>query len=129
MWAPSRLVQDMGLSVVEDKSTPSLYRVSLAIMMLIGMRISVVLHKEKRFRWPTLYRFVRHGFGGLMMGAGGAIALGGNDAQILMGIPSMSFGAMLTILFMLIGIAFEQYLYNYYMAFKLRKLKVESRSK
>ena len=41
----------------------------------------------------------------------------------------MSFGAMLTILFMLIGIAFKQYLYNYYMAFTLRKLKVESRSK
>ncbi len=125
MWAPSRLVQDMGLSVVEDKNTPSIYRISLAAMMLVGMRISVVLHQDKRFRWPSFYRFFRHGFGGLMMGAGGAIALGGNDAQILMGIPSMSFGAMLTILFMLIGIAFEQYLYNLYTAFKLRKISIE----
>lgn len=118
MWAPSRLIQDMGRSVVEDKPPPSIYRVCLAVMMLIGMRISIVWHKEKRFRWPTVYKFIRHGFGGLMMGIGGAIALGGNDSQILMGIPSMSFGAMTTITFMLIGIAFEQYLYSYYLAFR-----------
>lgn len=118
MWAPSRLVQDMGRSVVEDKNAPSIYRISLALMMLVGMRISVVWHQEKRFRWPTLYKFMRHSFGGFMMGVGGAIALGGNDAQILMGIPSMSFGAMITIAFMLIGIVFEQYFYSHYLVFK-----------
>ena len=120
MWAPSRLLQDVGLTVVEDKESPSIYRISLALMMLIGMRISVMWHSAQRFRWPTLYKFMRHGLGGLMMGIGGAIALGGNDAQILMGIPSISYGAIIAIVFMLIGIAFEQYIYTYYNDFKLR---------
>ena len=120
MWPPSRLIQDVGRSVVEDKSVPSLYRITLALMMLIGMRVSVILHKEKRFRAPTLYKFVRHSFAGLMMGFGGAVALGGNDSQILMGVPSLSFGAMTAIAFMLLGIALEQYLYNNYNAYKSR---------
>lgn len=124
MWAPSRLVQDIGLSVVEDKNTPSIYRISLALMMLIGMRISVIWYNDRRFLWPTLNKFMRHCLAGVMMGVGGAIALGGNDAQILMGIPSMSFGAMIAIVFMLLGIAFEQSLYNYYNALKLRILSM-----
>ena len=114
MWPPSSLIQDAGRSVVEDRSAPSMYRASLALMMLIGMRISVIIQKEKQFRWPTFKKFVRHTLGGIMMGVGGAIALGGNDSQILMGIPSLSFGALTAIAFMLLGIAFEQYLYSYY---------------
>lgn len=120
MWAPSRLIQDMGRSVVQDQSAPSIYRISLAVMMLIGMRISVVLYQEKRFRWPTVSKFLRHSIGGLLMGIGGAIALGGNDSQILMGMPAMSFGAMTAIVFMLIGIASEQYLYRHYNSLKSR---------
>ena len=114
MWAPSRLIQDMGRTVVEDRDVPSLYRISLAVLMLIGMRISIVMHNEKRFRWPTLTKFMRHSFAGIMMGIGGAVALGGNDSQILMGVPSMSFGAMTAIVFMVIGIACELYLHKRY---------------
>ena len=120
MWAPSRLIQDMGRTVVEGRTAPDLYRIYLAMMMLIGMRISVVVYKEQRFRWPTVYKFMRHTLGGLMMGVGGAIALGGNDAQILMGMPALSFGAMTAIAFMLLGIASEQYLYSHYHSFKSR---------
>lgn len=122
VWAPSRLVQDLGLSIVEDKQAPSIYRSALALMMLIGMWVSVMIYRDKRFRWPTINKSIRHSFAGVMMGVGGAIALGGNDSQILMGIPSMSFGAMTAIAFMLIGIAFEQSLYNRYNSLNLRPL-------
>lgn len=117
IWAPSRLVQDLGLSVVEGKTVPSFYRIELAVMMLIGMWISVMIYRDKRFRWPTIPKVIRHSFGGIMMGIGGAIALGGNDSQILMGMPSLSFGAMTAIAFMLLGIAFEQFLYTRYKSF------------
>ena len=120
IWAPSRLVQDLGVSLIENKSTPSIYRIGLTIMMLTGMWVSIILAQDKRFLWPTIPKTIRHSLGGLMMGFGGAIALGGNDSQILMGIPSMSFGAMTTIAFMLVGIAVEQYLYSHYSLFKLR---------
>lgn len=120
IWAPSRLIQDFGRSVVEDKTAPSIYRTALAIMMLLGMWVSVMLYRDKRFLWPTIHKTIRHSIGGLMMGFGGAIALGGNDSQILMGIPSMSFGAITAIAFMLVGIAFEQYLYSHYNSFNLR---------
>ena len=120
MWPPSRLIQDMGLSVVEDKTAPSIYRAGLTLMLLLGMWISVMLHKDTRFMWPTRYKILRHSLGGIMMGIGGAIAIGGNDSQILMGMPSMSFGAVTAIVFILIGIAFEQYLYNHYHDFKSR---------
>lgn len=112
IWPPSRLIQDLGLSAVEDKTVPSIYRIELALMMLIGMWLSVMYYRDKRFRWPTVQKTMRHSFAGIMMGIGGAIALGGNDSQILMGIPSLSFGAMTAIAFMLLGIAFEQYLYS-----------------
>ena len=114
IWAPSQLVKDIGRSVVDDNLMPSAYRIALMLMMLIGMRISVIMYKNQRFSMPTIPRTIQHSVAGITMGCGGAIALGGNDSQILMGIPAASFSAITVILFMLIGIVFEQYLYNRY---------------
>lgn len=129
IWAPSQLVKDLGRSVVEDSVAPSLYRIALMVMMLIGMRISVVMYKNQRFSMPTIPRAIQHSFAGITMGCGGAIALGGNDSQILMGIPAVSFSAITVIVFMLIGIAFEQYLYNRYNSFGWRIFSGSSETK
>ncbi|MEM7358781.1 MAG: YeeE/YedE thiosulfate transporter family protein [Pseudomonadota bacterium] len=112
MWAPSSVIQDVGSAIFEGKAVPSGYRMSLVMMLLIGMWISCLVVKNLRFRKPTLHKVVRHSIAGLMMGFGGAMALGGNDAQVLTGLPALSLGAMTAVIFMLIGIATEQFLYH-----------------
>jgi len=112
VWAPSRLIQDTGAALLEGKPTPSGYRNALLMMLLLGMWLSVFLLRDIKLRWPTLHKVVRHSVAGLMMGLGGAMALGGNDVQILMGLPALSIGAVTGLIFMLLGITVEQLLYH-----------------
>ena len=46
------------------------------------------------------------------MGIGAGMALGGNDTQLLFGIPATSPGALSALLFMFIGIICEQLIYQ-----------------
>jgi len=111
-WAPSRLIQDAGAALFESTALPGIYRVALVMMLLIGMWVSVLILHDLKLRWPTPHKIVRHGSAGVLMGFGGAMALGGNDAQILMGLPNLSIGAITAVFFMLAGIATEQLLYH-----------------
>ena len=84
----------------------------LTLMMLGGMWFSVLVIRDIKLRWPTWHKIVRHTIGGSLMGIGGAMALGGNDGQILAGLPALSIGAITAVVFMLLGITFEQILYH-----------------
>lgn len=112
LWAPTRFIQDVGGSLVDNSQSPSNYRTILVALLLIGMWVSVLVVRDIKFRLPTLHKIARHSIAGVLMGIGGAMALGGNDAQILMGLPSLSLGAIMTLVFMLVGIATEQWLYH-----------------
>lgn len=112
MWAPSKLIQDIGSSVFEGTAAPSFFREVLVVMLLLGMWLSVLLIGNMQLRWPTPHKLVRHSVAGNLMGVGGAMALGGNDSQILMGLPTLSIGAITAVSFMIIGIATEQILYH-----------------
>lgn len=117
MWAPSRLIQDIGSALFQDNPLPSLYRILLVMMLLLGMWWSLFTGKNLNLRWPTMHKIMRRSIAGLMMGFGGAMALGGNDSQILTGLPTLSMGAIIAVLFMLIGIATEQVLYRWRKSF------------
>ena len=112
MWAPSKLIQDTGSALLEGGPPPSLFRNILVLMLLVGMWISVLIWRDHRLEWPTPHKTVRHSIAGVMMGFGGAMALGGNDSQILMGLPSLSIGAIVAVVFMMVGIAAEQILFK-----------------
>lgn len=112
MWTPSKLIQDTGAALFEGKQQPSLFRIALVVMLLIGMWISVVTLGHIKFRKPTIHKLVRHGIAGVLMGFGGAMALGGNDSQVLIGLPMLSLGAITAVIFMLLGISLEQFLYH-----------------
>lgn len=112
MWAPSKLIQDTGSALFQGSQVPSVYRVILLLTLLLGMWFSVLLLHNVNLRWPTIHKVIRHSIAGGLMGFGGAMALGGNDSQILMGIPSLSPGAIAAVISMFVGITAEQFLYH-----------------
>ena len=47
---------------------------------------------------------LRHSSAGVLMGIGAALAGGGNDSQLLLALPSLSFAGLATVLSILCGI-------------------------
>lgn len=111
-WTPSRLIQDSGSLLLGHGELPSLLRFALLGMLMFGMWLSVVFTRDVKLRWPTRHKIIRHSLAGTLMGIGGSMALGGNDAQLLTGLPAASIGGMTALVFMLLGIATEQTLYK-----------------
>jgi len=77
----------------------------LFLSAALGMILSAQLRASFVPTRPSLAGLLRHGAGGLMMGAGAAMIPGGNDALILYGIPSFSPHAVPSFLAILAGIA------------------------
>ncbi|MCL1052163.1 YeeE/YedE family protein [Shewanella abyssi] len=106
-WTPSGLLKDISLAVWHQDSGlwPSDSRFMLIAALIIGMVVAAV-HK-KTFNFIALQKkdCVRHLLAGCLMGVGAAIASGGNDSQLLLGLPSLSPAGITTILSMLVGIA------------------------
>ena len=63
--------------------------------------------RRKTFKFLPLQKThcVRHLLAGCLMEIGAAIASGGNDSQLLLGLPSLSPAGITTVLSMLVGIA------------------------
>ena len=111
-WPPSHLMNDMGNAVLHGQEMPSYLRMGIVVGMLIGMWVAVFVNHNARLRFPRWRSAVRFLVAGSMMGVGAGMALGGNDTQLLFGIPATSPGALSAILFMFIGIVCEQLLYQ-----------------
>ncbi|WP_394230076.1 YeeE/YedE thiosulfate transporter family protein [Shewanella colwelliana] len=79
-------------------------RFILIASLITGMAVAAV-HK-KTFKFIPLQRkgWLRHLLAGCLMGIGAAIAGGGNDSQLLLGLPSLSPAGITTVVMMLIGI-------------------------
>ncbi|MDX1282967.1 YeeE/YedE thiosulfate transporter family protein [Shewanella colwelliana] len=105
-WTPSGLLNDISLAVwYRDSSLwPSGNRFILIASLITGMAVAAV-HK-KTFKFIPLQRkgWLRHLLAGCLMGIGAAIAGGGNDSQLLLGLPSLSPAGITTVVMMLIGI-------------------------
>lgn len=63
--------------------------------------------RYRRFRWalPDMSALVKHFPAGVLMGLGTALALGGNDFQLLLGLPASSAAALVSTVAMLLVIA------------------------
>lgn len=112
-WPPSNVIRDAGTSLLFDAGfNASTWNVVLFVGLFVGMWLSVAITRETTLRKPTWHKFVRHSIAGTMMGLGSAMALGGNDAALLVGIPSTSTGAIVALIFMIVGISVEQFFYH-----------------
>ena len=106
-WTPSALLHDLSYALSEGESEPwpSLERYYLLLALLTGMGLAA-WHAD-RFKitqagWQPL---LLHLSSGITMGIGAALAMGGNDSQLLLALPTFSSAGVLTIAFMLLGIS------------------------
>ena len=106
-WTPSGLLKDISLSLWHQDSGlwPSDSRFLLIAALIIGMIVAAVHRKTFKFIPLNRKDCIRHLLAGCLMGIGAAIASGGNDSQLLLGLPSLSPAGITTILSMLVGIA------------------------
>ena len=106
-WSPSDYVRDVGRALTGGAlrmELPGLTRTALIIAVLAGMAYSAVRRGSFAAHRVRIGSALVHLGAGLAMGAGGALAMGGNDAQLLTGLPALSPGALVTVLAMLAGI-------------------------
>ncbi|MBE0486894.1 YeeE/YedE thiosulfate transporter family protein [Marinobacter sp.] len=104
-WSPSDFVRDAGLNLMTAASPPpSFLRALILFTMLLGMTVGA--WRFGRFRWvlPADGETGKHLGGGVLMGAGSALALGGNDFQLLLALPALSLASMSALAGMLAGI-------------------------
>jgi hypothetical protein len=104
-WSPSDFVRDGGLSLMAGNSPPpSITRALILVSMLLGMAAGA--WHFGRFRWvlPAVGEIGKHLGSGMLMGAGSALALGGNDFQLLLALPALSLASLSAIAGMLAGI-------------------------
>ena len=113
-WPPSRLIQDAGAALFEPNAPawPKIKRYFLVVAMMVGMWLSAKQQGQFTIKHLNLKRFIKHSCAGILMGVGGAMALGGNDSHLLMGLPALSVASAATIFSMLLGIYFESWLYK-----------------
>lgn len=105
-WSPSDFVRDVALSATHADKTrlPIPERILILATMLLGMFAGAWKYGRFHWAWPTILAARRHFPAGLFMGAGSALALGGNDFQILLGLPGLSIAALTATVGMLLGI-------------------------
>lgn len=103
-WSPSNFVRDTGLTLMTGTSPPSITRILILLSMLLGM--SAGAWRFSRFRWtlPATGEAAKHLGSGLLMGIGSALALGGNDFQLLLAMPALSLASLSALAGMLAGI-------------------------
>ncbi|MEH6550641.1 MAG: YeeE/YedE thiosulfate transporter family protein [Pseudomonadales bacterium] len=105
-WTPSGLLKDISYSIWSDDQRiwPNNYRFVLMVALLLGMITAAVRTGSFLLEKPGLRVLGNHLIAGILMGVGAAIASGGNDSQLLLGLPSLSPAGLVTVLAMLLGI-------------------------
>ncbi|MGF1786413.1 YeeE/YedE family protein [Photobacterium swingsii] len=106
-WSPSQLLKDITAASIHNQHDrwPSLLRYLVILFLIIGMafgakkRLSLT---EFTLR-PT--QLLKHLFAGCIMGIGASLALGGNDSQLLLALPSFSPAGAVSIVMMVVGIS------------------------
>ncbi|MEW6996914.1 YeeE/YedE thiosulfate transporter family protein [Colwelliaceae bacterium BS250] len=104
-WTPSSILRDTSHSMLSEMSEfPSVRRLLLFTFLLMGMFISAIHKKSFKLVIPTMKSIIVHTIGGVFMGVGAALALGGNDSQLLVSLPTLSPASIVSVLCIILGI-------------------------
>lgn len=105
-WPPSGLLHDLSRAIIDkdDAYWPDLTRYLLFISLLMGMCFYAL--KSKQFLWvfPRIKYWFVHFLAGNLMGIGASMAMGGNDSQLLLALPTFSLAGLITVVGMIVGI-------------------------
>ena len=104
-WSPSDFVRDAGLNLMGgDSLSPSILRAMLLVAMLVGMGVGAWRFGRFHWRSPASGDVSKYLGSGVLMGVGSALALGGNDYQLLLALPALSMAGVSALAGMLAGI-------------------------
>jgi hypothetical protein len=105
-WTPSGLLKDVSLTLWtgEQSGWPSVERFMLMAALLGGMVIAALSTRAFNLSLAGWRVLSRHLTAGVLMGVGAAVASGGNDSQLLLGLPAFSPAGLATVWAMLGGI-------------------------
>ena len=105
-WTPSGFLKDISFAIANNSpdNWPAIERSALIGALLGGMITAAIFGSAFRLELVNLKVILRHLFAGTLMGTGAAIAGGGNDSQLLLGLPSLSPAGIATVASMVLGI-------------------------
>lgn len=104
-WSPSRLLEEISThALMQGSMWPDARRVLISIALIVGATLAATQRIPwRQYRTAPLH-CARHLAAGTVMGAGSALALGGNDSQLLLALPAGSPAAALALSCMIAGI-------------------------
>ncbi|WNC70799.1 YeeE/YedE thiosulfate transporter family protein [Thalassotalea psychrophila] len=105
-WTPSGLLHHVSDALLHNnkQSWPSLERYFLFFALIAGMLIAAWHTKKFELKPISMKAFITHLIAGTLMGLGAALAMGGNDSQLLISLPIFSPAGFVAVLGMLVGI-------------------------
>ncbi|MFV0576406.1 MAG: YeeE/YedE thiosulfate transporter family protein [Vibrio sp.] len=110
-WTPSGLLQGISetiladqLSIFQPHKWLAFERFALVGCLLIGMFYAAYSQKLFKLQIASFNHHLFHILSGILMGIGAVIAGGGNDSQLLIGLPALSPASFASILSMMFGI-------------------------
>jgi uncharacterized membrane protein YedE/YeeE len=108
-WPPSALLQDLSIAFsakyhAQQPDWPALSRYGFMAALLCGMLVAAWRSQSFAVKLDSPARCLMHFLSGVLMGIGASLALGGNDAQLMISLPSLSPAAFVALPAMLLGI-------------------------
>ncbi len=105
-WPPSGLLHKIShaLAGAEGAIWPPIESYLLFLSLLTGMFSAAWYSKKFELIGSSWQQWLLHIMAGACMGIGASLALGGNDTQLLLALPTFSPGGVVAILAMLCGI-------------------------
>jgi uncharacterized membrane protein YedE/YeeE len=105
-WPPSGLLHDLSRAIIDknDGLWPSMQRYALFICLLMGMFFAAWRAKRFVLVLPQIKHWIIHLLAGTLMGIGASLAMGGNDSQLLLALPTFSLAGMLAVAGIIVGL-------------------------
>ncbi|MBA6356795.1 YeeE/YedE family protein [Colwellia sp. BRX8-3] len=105
-WTPSGLLQKISHALTSADKTlwPPMESYFVFLSLIAGMLTAAWRSKRFKIVKSDWKQWLLHLMAGACMGIGASLALGGNDSQLLLALPTLSPGGITAILGMLIGI-------------------------
>ncbi|RDE22609.1 hypothetical protein DV711_08455 [Motiliproteus coralliicola] len=105
-WPPSGFLRNLSAALLhqDELRWPAPTDYALLLALLGGMVFAAWKTRQFQLQLPKLQAWLAHLVAGVLMGVGAALALGGNDSQLLLALPALSPAGVVAVIAMLVGI-------------------------
>ena len=103
-WDPSAYVMQASIALLGEAPPPSTRQAAILAALGAGVLVGSLRARQFRIIVPAPAAAAGHLAAGILMGIGLAVALGGNDTQLLLRLPTLAASALLALAGLLVGI-------------------------